>query len=142
MTFMALSITLLIASATDLQRREIPNWLVVVAGLAGLTLAAAEGGVASAALSGLFAAAPFLTAALIKPEGMGMGDVKLVAVLGVYLGSGVWFALAVALGLAGLTGVMLSLGQRVPPSRMSLPLAPFLALGVGTVLAISAGPLQ
>lgn len=126
--------TLLVATATDLHSRVIPNWLLAVAAAAGLGLAAAGGGVGVPLLSGLLAAAPFLAAALIRPEGMGMGDVKLAAVLGIYLGQSVWTALAVGLALAGLAGVLLSLGRRTLPSRTSLPLAPFLALGVATSL--------
>ncbi len=134
--------TLLIASATDLRSRLIPNWLVALAALAGLGAAAAGGGVGPALLSGLLAAAPFLAAALIRPEGMGMGDVKLAGVIGIYLGSTVWFALAIGLALAGLTGVMISLGRRLPPSQTMLPLAPFLALGTGLVLVLGGNALQ
>lgn len=137
-----LLLTLAVASATDLRHRVIPNWLVGLAALAGLALATAGGEVVPALLAGVLAAAPFLAAALIRPEGMGMGDVKLAAVMGIFLGQSVWVALALGLGLAGLTGILVSLGQRLPPSRISLPLAPFLALGAGAMLAASMVPLQ
>jgi leader peptidase (prepilin peptidase)/N-methyltransferase len=88
------------------------------------------------------AAAPFLLANLIRPEGMGMGDVKLVAVVGLYLGQQVWIALVIGLALAGLTGVLIALGRRLPPSRTALPLAPFLAAGAGIMLAATGGALQ
>ena len=136
-----LVITLLIASATDLRSREIPNWLMAGAALAGIGLAA-EGRAGSAVLFGLLAAAPFLLANLIRPEGMGMGDVKLVAVVGLYLGQQVWIALVIGLALAGLTGVLIALGRRLPPSRTALPLAPFLAAGAGIMLAATGGALQ
>ena len=142
MALSVLLITLLIASATDFRSREIPNWLMAGAALAGIGLAAVEGRVGPALLFGLLAAAPFLLANLVRPEGMGMGDVKLVAVIGLYLGQTVWIALAAGLALAGLAGVMISLGKRLPPSQAALPLAPFLALGVGTVLAVGGGALQ
>ena len=142
MALPVLLITLLIASATDLRRREIPNWLVAGAGLAGIVLAVTDGRAGSALLFGGLAAIPFLAAALIRPEGMGMGDVKLVAVIGLYLGQAVWVALALGLGLAGLTGVLISLGQRRRPSQTALPLAPFFALGAGTVLALGGNALQ
>lgn len=137
-----LLLTLLIASVTDLRNRLIPNWLVALAGMAGLALAAADGRVVPALAAGLLAGAPFLAANLIRPEGMGMGDVKLVAVIGIYLGQTVWIALAIGLGLAGLTGVMIALGRRQTPGVTALPLAPFLALGVALVIAGSAGSLQ
>ena len=132
-----LLITLLIASATDLRRREIPNWLMAVAALAGIALAAVEGRAGSAVLFGLLASLPFLAAALIRPEGMGMGDVKLVAVIGLYLGPAVWIALAAGLALAGLTGVLIALGRRLPPSKTALPLAPFLTAGCVAVLGFT-----
>jgi leader peptidase (prepilin peptidase)/N-methyltransferase len=137
-----LTVTLVVASVTDLRSRVIPNWLMALGAIAGLALAAAEDRSAPAFLAGILAAAPFLLAALIRPEGMGMGDVKLAGVIGIYLGQEVWFALALGLALAGLTGVMVSLGRRLPPSRTALPLAPFLALGAGTVLALGGGALQ
>lgn len=134
---LALLTTLGIATATDLRDRIIPNWLVAVAALAGIGLAAADGRAGAAILAGLLAAAPFLLAHLIRPEGMGMGDVKLVAVIGLYLGQQVWIALTLGLALAGLTGVLIALGTRLPPSRTALPLAPFLALGCVTVLGFA-----
>jgi len=134
--------TLVVASATDLRHRVIPNWLVALAALAGLALAAAGDRAGPALLAGALAAAPFLLAALVRPEGMGMGDVKLAGVMGIFLGQSVWIAIALGLGLAGLTGVMIALGQRRNPAGVALPLAPFLALGVGTVLAAGPLPLQ
>lgn len=137
-----LLVTLAVASATDLRNRVIPNWLVGLAGLAGLALAAAGGRVGVALLAAALAAAPFMAAALIRPEGMGMGDVKLAGVLGLYLGQTVWVALAIGLALAGLTGVLISLGRRLPLSRTTLPLAPFMALGAAAVLALGGHALQ
>ncbi len=137
-----LLVTLLIASVTDLRSREIPNWLVAIAAVAGFGLALADGRAGPALLFGLLAAAPFLLANLIRPEGMGMGDVKLAGVIGLYLGQTVWAALALGLGLAGLTGVLISLGQRRRPSQTALPLAPFFALGAGTVVALGGNALQ
>ena len=137
-----LLLTLAVASVTDLRSRVIPNWLVAVAAVAGLMVAGYEGRAASALVSGLLASAPFLLVSTLKPEGMGMGDVKLVAVVGICLGQAVWIALAVGLGLAGLTGAVIALGRRQPPGQTALPLAPFLALGAGLTVAVGAGALQ
>lgn len=142
MTLMVLVATLLIASFTDLRDRTIPNWLVAAAAAAGLALAAGEGTVVRAAVAGLAVAAPFLAAALIRPEGMGMGDVKLAAVMGIYLGQAAWVAVAVGLGFAGACGVMISLGKRTPPGETALPLAPFLALGAAAVVLLRGHALQ
>ncbi len=127
-----LTSTVAAASVTDLRRRVIPNLLTGAAGALGLIVAAIEAGASGmlmAALLGLMAALPLLIVALARPEGMGMGDVKLVGVIGIYLGITAWAAVLPALGLAALTGAMISLATRTPPSRTTLPLAPFLAVG-------------
>jgi leader peptidase (prepilin peptidase)/N-methyltransferase len=110
----------------------------------GLVLAAAGGPAAllEAVAAALAVSAPLLAVSLIRPEGIGMGDVKLAAVLGLYLGWSAWPALLVALALAGLAGALLALGTRTPPSRLALPLAPFIAVGSMPVLAFSLSPLQ
>ena len=85
---------------------------------------------------------PLFVAALLRPEGMGMGDAKLVAVIGLFLGWQALPALLAGLFLAGLTGVFVSLGRRLPPSRTSLPLAPFLAAGAIPVAVAGLQSLQ
>lgn len=139
-----LTATLAAATVTDLRARRIPNRLTAAAAALGLGLAATSG---SAALINALAAtsavaAPLLVVSLIRPEGIGMGDVKLVAVLGLYLGWAAWPALLIALALAGLTGLLLALGTRTPPSQTALPLAPFIAAGSLPVLVLALSPLQ
>lgn len=134
------AVTLVIVSVTDVRRRVIPNraLLVSVAVWLGIAVLTGGEGAASALIAAVVVASPLLVAALVRPDGMGMGDVKLVAVIALYLGWGAWPALLIGLGLAGFTGVLIALGSRRPPSETSLPLAPFLAVGV----AISLIPLQ
>lgn len=134
------AVTLVIVSVTDVRRRVIPNraLLVSVAVWLGIAVLTGGEGAASALIAAVVVASPLLVAALVRPDGMGMGDVKLVAVIALYLGWGAWAALLIGLGLAGFTGVLIALGSRRPPSETSLPLAPFLAVGV----AISLIPLQ
>lgn len=132
-----LTSTVVAASITDLRARVIPDRLTAPVAAAGLALAAATdgaGGLFGAAAAGIAVALPLFVVARIRPAGMGMGDVKLVAVIGVYLGMAAWGALLAALALATLTGILISLGRRTSPARTSLPLAPFLA--AGTVPAI------
>lgn len=136
----ALLATLIAVSVVDIRRRIIPNRLLLAAVAFWFAIAVWSGG--DGAVAGLLAALvlslPLLIATLIRPEGMGMGDAKLVAVIGLFLGWGAWPALLAGLFLAGLTGVLISLGTRQPPAETSLPLAPFLAAGV----VISLIPLQ
>lgn len=126
-----LVLVLILASVSDLRRRIVPNRLSLAAALCGLGLAATDGPTALvlAAAAGVVVAVPLLAVSVARPAGMGMGDVKLVAVLGIFLGWQAWTALLAGLLLAGATGVLISLGTRRPPSQIALPLVPFLAAG-------------
>ncbi len=121
---------MLVASITDLRDRIVPNRLTLGAGLCGLVLAGAEGlsalGVALVASAAV--TAPMTLLSLARPDGMGMGDVKLAAVLAIYLGWQVLAALLAGFLLAGLAGMLACLGRRRAPSQVALPLAPFLAV--------------
>jgi leader peptidase (prepilin peptidase)/N-methyltransferase len=144
MGLIALVSMLVAVSVTDVRERVIPNRLLlgaVTAWAAGAVTFGQTGAVEHIAAAVLISL-PLLVAALLKPEGMGMGDVKLVAVIGLFLGWQAWPALLVGLALAGMTGVMVSLGRRQAPSETSLPLAPFLAAGTVPVLLLTAFPLQ
>ena len=122
----------LVAAVYDLRERRVPN-TVIVALLAAWPLFGigqpggwwAEG-VAGFMLVGL----PLLALALTA--GLGMGDVKLGAVMGLYLGPGRGL-LAVAAGtVAGglVHALLVLLGRRTWAGRGSeVPFAPFLTLG-------------
>jgi leader peptidase (prepilin peptidase)/N-methyltransferase len=71
-----------------------------------------------------------LLAALAYPGGMGMGDVKLAAVLGLLLGRAVAPAILIALLSGVLVGVVVIIrkGQR-EGRKTAVPFGPFLALG-------------
>ena len=83
------------------------------------------------------AAGGFLLAfALAYPRGMGMGDVKLAAVLGLFLGRSVAVAILVGVLTATLVGAGVMARVGVEKGRKTaVPFGPFLALGgvVGSV---------
>jgi leader peptidase (prepilin peptidase)/N-methyltransferase len=82
--------------------------------------------VGAAALAG----GAFLTVALIKPGGMGIGDVKLVALLGLFLGWAVAPAIFVALIAGTVAGVAIASRAGVERARRTtIPFGPFLAAG-------------
>ena len=139
-----LGLTLVTVTVTDLRRRVIPNRVILGAGLLGLALALVEGPgpLASAVASAALVSGPLFVAALIRPEGMGMGDVKLVALIGLLMGWQAWPAVLIGLGLGGLAGALYSLGTGRPPSQTVLPLAPFLALGTLPAMLSSVQLLQ
>jgi leader peptidase (prepilin peptidase)/N-methyltransferase len=124
----------------DLAVRLLPNRLTgpaaAVAVVAGSLLD--PGGELERLLAGAAAGGCFLLAALTSPAGMGMGDVKLVAVLGLFLGEEVAVALFVAL-LAGVAvGLVIIARKGTRAGRKTvLAFGPFLALG--GVVAVIAG---
>ncbi len=114
----------------DLRSRRIPNLATgAAAGVAVVAmLAGGQGRLPGALLAAGLVASPLLAASLVRPEGMGMGDVKLMAVIGLYLS---WAAVPVLLaGLLAATvgGCLISLARRRPVGQTELPLAPFLAV--------------
>jgi leader peptidase (prepilin peptidase)/N-methyltransferase len=116
----------------DLGVRLLPNRLTgpaaAVALVAGTLLDA--GGELERLLAGAAAGGCFLLAALASPAGMGMGDVKLAAVLGLYLGGEVAVAVFVAL-LGGVAFGLIVIARKGPAAgrKTVLPFGPFLALG-------------
>jgi leader peptidase (prepilin peptidase) / N-methyltransferase len=116
---------------TDLERRIIPNKILVVGAVAAVAIAAVsdpgslpERAIAAAAAGGLLFAA-----ALAYPRGMGLGDVKLAATMGLFLGREVGPAIFVALLAGALVGLgMIAVGGAAERKR-AIPFGPFLALG-------------
>ncbi|MGO9959250.1 MAG: prepilin peptidase [Solirubrobacteraceae bacterium] len=124
----------------DIDRRIIPNRITGPGALLAVALGLAldpghePGRLLWAAVAGGF----LLIAALAWSSGMGMGDVKLLAMMGLFLGRPVTVALFVALlGSAG-TGVWLARRHGVAAARKTtLPFGPYLA--VGAIIAALAG---
>lgn len=78
---------------------------------------------------GLLFLIAFLYVAIRKTEGMGMGDVKLLAMIGAFLGwKGVVFVMLVSSLLGTLTGLSIILYKK-GNLRYALPFGPFLSLG-------------
>ena len=86
-------------------------------------------------LAGLAAGGFLLGAALIRPDGMGLGDVKLAAVLGFYLGGRVAEAMLVAFAAGSAAGLLLVTRHGLSARSRTIPFAPFLAIGALAVLA-------
>ena len=122
----------------DLERRIIPNRITGPAALLGLALGLAldPAGEPQRLVWAAIASGFLLIAALVNPAGMGMGDVKLLGVMGLYLGRPVIVALLFALVASLVTGVVLASRHGVRAARKTqLPLGPYLAAG-GIVAAL------
>jgi leader peptidase (prepilin peptidase)/N-methyltransferase len=137
---------LLGASLIDARHKKIPNRLTypsLVIGVVAIGVVWALGGELSLprGLLGLAAyGGSLLLVAIIAPSGMGLGDVKLAALIGLVLGALGWGYLLVGALLAMLTGgvagvVALAMGKS---RRDTLPFGPFLALGAA--VAVFLGP--
>jgi leader peptidase (prepilin peptidase) / N-methyltransferase len=125
-------LALIPCAAIDLERRIIPNKITgpgaAVALVAGLALD--PGGELTRVLSCLAAGGFLLVASLVRPSGMGMGDVKLTGMMGLFLGKAVAVALFAALIANVLTGVVIATRRGVYAARKTaLPFGPYLAFG-------------
>lgn len=131
---------LVVVSVIDVKHRIIPNRIVLPA--AAIVLAARTLVHPSVVwlAAGAGAAAFLLVAAIVRPGGMGMGDVKLALLLGVAVGRTVPLALIVALLAALVPSVTLLVRHGARGRTMGIPFAPFLALG-GLVALIAGAPL-
>jgi leader peptidase (prepilin peptidase) / N-methyltransferase len=125
-------VSLLVAvAAIDLEHRIIPNRLVLPAALFGVAASAVARPhqLPELALAGGLAFLLLLLAAVAYPAGMGMGDVKLAGVMGLYLGSSVAAALPVAFLAGSLFGVVKIAREGLAARKCTIPFGPFLALG-------------
>lgn len=136
---LALISVLLPLAAIDLEHRLLPNVIVLPATLAGLGLAAFANpdGWWPYPVSAIAVGGGLFALALVYPGGMGMGDVKMGAMLGAFLGP--YAAIAVFLGacLGTLAGLALMVYWKVG-RRYPIPFGVFMA--VGGVLSLFVGP--
>lgn len=128
LVFVATSVAV---TLTDLEQRVIPNKILLVAATLGVAIAAIgatdslpERAIAAAAAGGLLFAA-----ALAYPRGMGLGDVKLAATMGLFLGRAVGPAILVALLAGSLVGLAMIARRGAAARKQAIPFGPFLALG-------------
>jgi leader peptidase (prepilin peptidase)/N-methyltransferase len=128
---------LVAVSATDFERRIIPNRIVVPAAAVVLAANTALHPSVEWIAAGLGASLFLLIAALAYPAGMGMGDVKLALLLGVALGRTVPVAMLAGMLAALVPSVVLLARHGSAARKMAIPFGPFLALG--GVLALFAG---
>jgi leader peptidase (prepilin peptidase) / N-methyltransferase len=145
--FLFLAAVAVLLAVIDLRHKLLPNRVVLPSvgiGAALLTLAAAVDGAwpsllrAGLAAGALFAV--FLVLALISPRSLGMGDVKLAALVGLYLGWLGWSAVVVG-ALAGfvvqaLIALVLLAARRIG-LKGELPFGPAMLLGAGVAIGWS-----
>jgi leader peptidase (prepilin peptidase)/N-methyltransferase len=140
----ALSVVLILlvvpAALIDLEHRIIPNRITGLGAVLALVIGTGldPAGEPGRLLAGVCAGGFLLIAAMAYPGGMGMGDVKLAGVMGLFLGRTVAAAMMVALLAGVLAGVAVIAKKGAEEGRRTaVPFGPFLALGA--LVAVFAG---
>jgi leader peptidase (prepilin peptidase) / N-methyltransferase len=116
---------------TDLERRTIPNRIVAAGAVGAIAITAAvdAASIGARALAALAAGGTLFAVSLARPKGLGMGDVKLVAMIGLYLGPATAPAVLIALGLGAVAGIALIARHGVKARKRAIAFGPFLAVG-------------
>lgn len=137
----ALVLFLVPLSVIDIQTRRLPNSLTASAAAAALIigLALKSSGSDQQVLGGVLGGGFLLIFALAYPRGLGLGDVKLAGVLGLFLSRSVVVAIfAACFASMGAAIAAISKSGLRQGLKTSFPFGPFLA--IGGVVAIFAGP--
>lgn len=116
----------------DIDHRIIPNRLTLPAAVLAVVLGTAldPGGEVERLIAAAVAGGLLLLPSLLHPAGMGMGDAKLVAVLGLFLGWAVIPAFFVAFATGTIVGIGVMIRKGMAAGRKTaVPFGPFLALG-------------
>lgn len=124
-------------SVIDVQRRIVPDRIVLPAAAAVLVFHTAIDPSREWAIAALAAAGVLLLVVRAYPRGLGPGDVKLALLLGAMLGASVSVALMVGLLAALVPAAVLAWRHGRAARTMAVPLVPFLA--AGGVAALFAG---
>ncbi|MFZ5861827.1 MAG: prepilin peptidase [Nitrospirota bacterium] len=145
LVFAAFYSSLLVVTFIDWDHQIIPNRITLPGIVIGLVSAATvlagsfvDALVGAVLGGGLLYAVAVGSEWILKKEGMGFGDVKLLAMIGAFLG---WRAVLVTIFVGALAGSVIGLalmGLRIKARGEPIPFGPFLALGA--CAALFAGP--
>jgi leader peptidase (prepilin peptidase) / N-methyltransferase len=132
--WLGLAFVLLLVPVTliDLDHRIIPNKLMALGTAVALAILALTdpGSIPEHLIAAAAAGGFLLIAAVAYPAGMGMGDVKLAAVMGLFLGRDVGAAMLVALVAGSVVGAAIIARKGAAEGRKTaIPFGPYLAFG-------------
>lgn len=120
MEYAILFVVALIATIIDIKTRKIPNWLVLILFICWFSFFNVEGL--------LTCIGCFVFLLLLSKKGFGMGDVKYLSVVALYLG---FFNTCICLLASCISFVVVSLITK----KKILPFAPFIFIGILLVIA-------
>ena len=128
---LVLCTVLMAITLTDLELRLIPNAIVLAGSIAAVAIVAITdpGELPENALAAAIAGGILFLIVLAYPRGMGMGDAKLVAMMGLFLGRAVAPAVLIGFLVGALVGVALIIRHGSEARKRAVPFGPFLALG-------------
>jgi leader peptidase (prepilin peptidase) / N-methyltransferase len=136
-------------SVVDIRSHRLPNRIVFPSyGVAGGLLLAADlaagdfGGALRTVLAALALWFFYLLLRVVYPAGMGLGDVKLAFLLGLYLGHWGWaqllYGTMAAFLLGGLWGLVLIFSRR-GSGKTQIPFGPFMLSGALAAMLLAGG---
>jgi leader peptidase (prepilin peptidase) / N-methyltransferase len=133
---------LAMVTLTDLEQRVIPNKILIAGAVLCVAIAAPTdpGSLPERAMAAAAAGGLLFLAVLAYPRGMGMGDVKLAATMGLFLGRDVAPAMLTALLVGSLYGLAIVARHGAAARKRAIPFGPFLAFG-GVVGLLAGGKL-
>jgi leader peptidase (prepilin peptidase)/N-methyltransferase len=127
---------LVVLAAIDIESRKVPNAIVVPAGCLVLAARVFLDPRWSWPVAAFAAALSFFVLAIMRPGALGMGDVKLVFLMGALLGSAILAALVVGTLSAAVVGSLLIARHGRDARLTSIPYAPFLVCGALVALLL------
>ncbi|NLY89433.1 MAG: prepilin peptidase [Firmicutes bacterium] len=132
--YLVLTYALIGVAFIDLEHKIIPNRLTIPFLLAGLVFMGWKGELPTALIGGVLGGGVLFLIALCYPKGMGMGDVKLLAMIGVYLGwQRIFFVLFLASLLATAVALVLIATKKMT-RKDPIPFGTFLAVAAFIIL--------
>jgi len=134
--------TMIVLFVIDLQHKILPNVITLPGIVAGLLLSEVAGPGWKDSLLGIVAGGGMLWAIaeiyyrVRKEEGLGMGDVEMLAMIGAFLG---WKLMLLTLVLASFSGTIVGIGVLIAKKeslKYALPFGTFLAVGAIAAAAV------
>ena len=143
--WLGIAFVLLLVPVTviDLDFRIIPNKLMIAGTVVALAILAltSPDEIPEHLIAAVAAGGFLLVAAIAYPSGMGMGDVKLAFVMGLFLGREVGVAMLCALVAGSVVGIAVMARKGTAEGRKTaIPFGPFLAFG-GIVGLLAGEPI-
>ena len=128
---LVLCFVLVTITLTDLDLRVIPNKIVIAGSIAAVAIVAAgdAGELGERAIAAAAGGGALFLVVLAYPRGMGMGDAKLVGMMGLFLGRALAPAVLIGFAVGALVGVALIARHGAQARKRAVPFGPFLALG-------------